>query len=369
MAKRTRLLVLVPRMNGGGAERVVSIIANNLCSRDEYQVMISTLVSKESFYKLDDKVLFKSADIKINRKSRFSRKLSLIGNFIRSVFYTWKTIQDFSPNIVFPVVEEMNYVTYLATRGLKDFSLICSERNDPWQRSFARKALLKHIFSKSDQLVCQSSAVADFYSNIPRDKKTVIPNPVDSSIYPERCTVETPGRIVAVGRLVKQKNFDLLIRAFSELANELPNARLTIYGEGSERKNLEHLISEKGMEARIELPGAQKDVLNCIKDAALFVMSSDFEGFPNALIEAIKMGIPVVSTDFATGVAREIVTEEVGCVVPCGDMGAMVEAIRSLLTDDVRRKHIRETGFHATDAFEVNLIVKQWEAMFSSLDI
>lgn len=358
-----RVLILIPRMGGGGAERVVSIVANSLST--EYEMQITTLVSDESFYLLDRNVKLTSANYCINRTNKLTRLMSMGRNFLGSIFFTRKTIKEYKPDIVFSLLEEMDVVTYLATRGLGGFRWICSERNDPKRRNPKIQKILEMIYRKSDTLVCQSQTVADYYSMI--EKKSVIPNPVDIENYPERVEESKPPRIVSVGRLVPQKNTEMLIEAFSRIADEYPDTTVTVYGEGPERKKLEALIADTHLEGRFILPGTSRNVLETIRDAAVFAFPTEYEGFPNVLVEAIAMGIPVVSTDFATGVAREIIDENVGVVVPCRDVNAFSNALSQLLSNDEKRKHIRSVSHSAIEPFEVKIVIEMWRVLFRTL--
>ena len=358
-----RILILIPRMGGGGAERVVSIIANSLS--EKYMVQITTLVSDESFYHLNSTVRLTSAKYSINRTNKITRLMSMGCNFISSVFFTRKTIKEFKPDIVFSLLEEMDIVTYLAIRGLKGFKWICSERNDPHQRNAKLQHFLERIYQKCDVLVCQSQTVANYYSMV--NRKAVIPNPVDFENYPERVQEGVPPKIVAVGRLVPQKNVEMLIDAFSMIAPDYPNATVTVYGEGPEREKLEALISKKKLKGRVSLPGANRNVLEAVRDAAIFAFPTNYEGFPNVLVEAIAMGIPVVSTNFATGIAKEIVNEDVGIVVPCGDTSRFAQAIADLLSNHEKRIHIRSVSRRAVEPFAVEKVINMWDCLFNQL--
>ena len=358
-----RVLILIPRMGGGGAERVVSIMANKLS--EKYLIQITTLVSNESFYPLSNRVNFTSALYKINRLNKMTRIISMGVNFISSIFFTRKTIKEYQPDIVFSLLEEMDIVTYLATRNLSSIKWICSERNDPTKRNVKLQRILELIYQKSDMLICQSSKVADYYSMVKR--KVIIPNPVDFNNYPEVIEESNPPRIVSVGRLVAQKNMGLLIKAFSLIADKYPDITLTIYGDGPERKKLEDLIANKKLQKRILLPGARRDILNTIKDAAIFAFPTNYEGFPNVLIEAIAMGIPVISTDFATGIAKEIVDENVGVLVKCGDIGGFSNAIEKLLINETQRQHIRKFSRKAIEAFDIENVMAIWDKLFKEL--
>ncbi len=360
-----KLLILIPRMGGGGAERVVSIIANNLCQK--YKIQITTLVSDESFYNLDSSIQFTSANYRINRKNNISRLLSLGRNFWNSILFVRRTIEQFEPDIVFSWLEEMDIVTYYATFGLHGFIWISSERNDPMKRNKALQHFLEWIYKKLDMLICQSQTVSDYYKMIPVKKKKVIPNPVDFSNYPNKVAESKEKKIVGVGRLREQKNFKLLIRSFAQIANDYPNVTLTIFGEGPQRTELEKEIQNQGLRKRIFLPGASENVLMDIRDATIYVMSSDYEGFPNALVEAIAMGLPAISTDFDTGIAREIITSDVGIVVPCGDQDALAKAMSTLLEHPDYRRQIRKRGSSAIARFETSRVIEMWDSMFERL--
>lgn len=361
--EKRRILILIPRMGGGGAERVVSIIANNLC--DKYEICVTTLVSKDSFYELKPQVRLESACYEINRASKIKRLISMGSNFISSVSYVKKTIKEYRPDIVISLLEEMDIVSYLASKGLKGFKRINSERNDPNGRSVKLQMILERIYRKTDMLVCQSQTVLDYYGRVMR--KTVIPNPVDFNKYPEKVEEAEKPRVVGVGRLREQKNFIMLEKAFAKIADRFPEVTVTVYGEGPERQRLEDEIIKDHLVDRFDLPGESRDILNEIKDAAVFALPTNFEGFPNALVEAIAMGIPVVTTDFATGVAREIINENVGIVVPVGDVDAFSAGLDELLSNKEKRNRIRKEASKAVEPFSMGKVISAWDELFQAL--
>ena len=158
-----------------------------------------------------------------------------------------------------------------------------------------------------------------------------------------------------------QKNQKLLINAFSELAKKIPDYTLVIYGEGSLRKELEKFIESKGLKDRIFLPGAKNNIQEYIKDASLFVLSSDYEGIPNALIEAMAIGLPCVSTDCSPGGARELITNgENGVIVECRNSNELATAMARLLTD---RESAKKMGTNAKKIYtrvDKNLVCNRW---------
>ena len=192
-------------------------------------------------------------------------------------------------------------------------------------------------------------------------RSAVILSPLDVTGFPTHDFTVERKEIVTVGRLEPQKNQKLLINAFSELAKKIPDYTLVIYGEGSLRKELEKFIESKGLKDRIFLPGAKNNIQEYIKDASLFVLSSDYEGIPNALIEAMAIGLPCVSTDCSPGGARELITNgENGVIVECRNSNELATAMARLLTD---RESAKKMGTNAKKIYtrvDKNLVCNRW---------
>lgn len=365
MGKKQKILFVLPRMNGGGAERVASILVNHLCHT--YDVTLVVLVSDTSFYPLEKEVRFISGMLEVDRTSKAARMASMARNFLRAIAFVRRQIREQKPVIVFSMLPQTDIVTALAMTGMRGVCHISSERGDPGRRNRMMQFILEQIYRRCQRFVCQSEAVARYYDKIPQENKAVIPNPVDFENYPPRVPEGTPIRVVGIGRLRPVKNFALLIDSFSIIADRHPKVRLDIYGEGSQRQELQAKINAYNLQERITLRGASRQVLMDIRDAAVFVMPSNNEGFPNALVEAIAMGIPAISTDFATGVAREIVGQETGIVVPCGDRQAMAKALDELLSDTARREEMRQKGYHAVEPFACDRVIDTWDHLFREL--
>lgn len=355
-----KYLFVIPRMGCGGAERVLANQAN-VFSEKGHDVTIMTIVGGESFYKLSDSVKYKSAQVKVNRKNKIASVISQFIGFFKSFFYFRKIISENKPDAVFSQQREADILCYCVKKTGVQFKHICYEINDPFVRSKLTKRILRQIFNDSALLVCQSKKAAEFYNTAPNI--TVIPNPIDPDVIPLRTAVQN-NKIVAVGRLDKQKNFIMLINSFNEVLKTHKQCKLDIYGEGPERSRLQALIDKLGLQNCVVLCGARSEVLKYICDAALFVMSSDYEGMPNALLEAMAIGMPVVSTDFATGVARDLIGKDNGMVVPVGDITAMANAIISILDDPVQQKIMGDNNRYCMQAFYNNKIMNQWIEAF-----
>ena len=359
-----KIMFILPRMNNGGAERIVSILANAFVKRS-FQVVIAVLVGENSFYHLSDHVKYITANILIDRSGVIRRKLSLGLNFGKALRFVKRTIKEQNPNVVIPLLPECEILTYLATYKKQNIVKVVSDRCDPTQRNVVVRKVCGFIYKRADLLICQSKVIADYYVDVQETKKCVIPNLIDKDMLPVPVNESKPLRIVSVGRLVPQKNMSLLIDAFSLISDLFEDVTLTIYGEGPQRGMLERSIKQSNLQNRVFLPGASQDIFNQIKDAAVFVMPSNYEGFPNALLEAMALKIPVISTDFRTGVAREIVTKDRGLVVPCHDKQALATAMKQMIENDDLRRRIRRGNRDWLEKYSVSSVVKMWEDAIS----
>ena len=194
----------------------------------------------------------------------------------------------------------------------------------------------------------------------------VIPNPIAASAIPSRFEGERKHTVAGVGRLSEQKNFEMLIRAFSRLPEKFSDYTLEIYGGGPLEEKLNALIKEKGLSARAKLMGVKKNVMYYISDVALYVMSSNYEGFPNALAEAMATGLPVISTDFSTGVAVDIVKEENGIVIPVGDEDALLAAMEKMLSQRDKWEKMSSANRKLLETLSEQNVMEKW---FDVLDL
>lgn len=342
-------------MGGGGAERVVANLAN--CLANEYEVLIYTPTDNNSFYYLDKKVRIEGAGYKVSKK-KIIRPILLGINVFKLYFNFYKKMKIEKPDVVISFLTETNIVALLQAR--RKYKLIISERNDPYRYNALIQIIIKKLYKKADAFVCQSQTVKQYFefSNC-----IVIENPIDTSKLETVYKGERKKEIVAVGRLMPQKNFALLIEAFSKLKKEYSDYILKIYGEGILREELQKQIDNLNLNERVFLVGASQNVTRDYREASLFVMSSDYEGFPNALIEAMAMGLPVISTDFATGVAREFIQENNGILVPVGDVNALTKSIETLLANKAKRELMSENNIKMREKFSINIIENKWKKL------
>lgn len=333
MKKKVAFVIL--SLYGGGAERVVSVLSNALVE-DGVSVALVLYGRKEVEYPIDPRVQIEV----LNSHEGKNPLLKHLG-YIHEIEVALDKIQ---PDVVIPFLAEPVFHTYYATRG-KRYQVFATVRNNPRQYPSQKwlRMLTNHCTRKMDGIIFQTEEQTKYF---PRAKKSfVLHNPVNPDMlatsYQYRDSVKC---IATFGRLSKQKNHSLLINAFYELVDKYPEIILKIYGDGEERENLQNLIEEKNLVDRVQLMGNTKDVKGKMQESDIFVLSSDFEGLPNALIEAMAMGIPCVSTACPTGPRDLIVNGKNGLLLPCGDTKAMRDAIEQMILDESFRKKCGQNG-------------------------
>ena len=249
---------------------------------------------------------------------------------------------------------------------------IISERNDPahFGGRVTTRILSRLLMRKADGYVFQTNDAQAYYGGALIKRSTVIPNPLFiGDDYPAtQYNGLREKKIVTTGRLNKQKNHSLLIRAFKKISDEFPDYKLIIYGEGPERQNDETLIKELGLEGRVLLPGTINNVPEKIHKSSLYVLSSDFEGMPNSLMEAMALGLPCISTDCPCGGPRELIENgKNGILVPTGNEKALADAMKNILNDEKFALKIGKNAMSIRERLSLNKVCKQWYDYFKSI--
>jgi len=334
-------------MLGGGAERVVSELANSF-SEQGHDVSIMVAKAPECVYPLKDGV--KLVDLSAKDKGIFSRVRAL-RQCIKANCY----------DIVISFLTGTNIETILATRMLKT-PVVISERNNPYvdPKSKINRFLRTILYPFATGYVFQTPDAQGFFNKRIQKKSVVIMNPINPQL-PAVYIGEREKRVVNVGRLVPQKNHRMFIDAFREFSKSHPDYIAEIFGEGPLEKELLDYIRSSGMETKVFLRGFCKDVLSEITSAAMFVMSSDYEGMSNALIEAVGMGIPCISTDHPIGGARLTIQDGVsGFLVPVGDTCALIEKMTELADNKILADNFSNMGVSLRNKLSIQEIAKSW---------
>lgn len=240
--------------------------------------------------------------------------------------------------------------------------VIVSERCDPSKDpvGWLHPKLRDMAYVLADTVVFQTQEARDYFSGRIRKHSVIIPNPISETI-PARFCGERKKVIVAAGRLEEQKNFPMLIQAFARLSQEKPDYILKIFGQGPLKDELKELAASLGVGERVTFPGYVRDVDEQMRDAALYVSSSDFEGISNSMLEALAMGIPTICTDCPVGGAREMIEDGVnGLLVSVGDVEGLYQAMTRVLDNPDLAGRLSDQAVKIRERLSEHNILSKW---------
>lgn len=320
-----KVVFAIHSLKGGGAERVVSVWSGRLAELG-FDVTLLLIAREENEYPVTDKVKIVTVADSLGDYLKLSKPKRLL---VRR-----KLLKSIAPDTVISFLPDCQVTMMLAGFGLK-YKRIETVRNNPW-KAFAgnSKPLYNAVFRRSDAVIVQTDEQSTFFDEKTRKKCITVSNPLAKEFLEADCEYrEDVKKLVAAGRLNSQKNYPMMIKAFASAAKETDTV-LEIYGTGSDgyAEKLNALISECGCEDKIKLMGKTADMRSVLLSADGFIMTSNFEGMPNALAEAMSVGLPVISTDCKTGPKDMIRNGENGFLVPAGDQDAVTEAIKKVIS-------------------------------------
>lgn len=347
-----RLLIVLGSMGRGGAERVISLISDDFCKRG-WKVYIALLLFNKVEYVLNENVTV------INLSGEGQSRTKRLPGWILGIR---KLVKDIKPDSILSFAARINIITQIACLGLGQ-RIVVSERNDPYMdgRSKVVDLFTGLLYPKAKAVVFQTRRAESYFSKIKLKNAVIIPNPISVQCMASDVKHE---KIVAVGRLTKQKNHKMLVDAFESIHKVYPECELYIYGEGELRDDLQLQIDELHISDAVYLKGNVLNVHEQIADATMFVLSSDYEGLSNALLEAMMMGIPCISTNCA-GAEEYIVTEESGIIIPIGDKNALIKAMFSYLNDSHLREKCRLGAMEVAKNVESDVILEKWYSILN----
>lgn len=356
-----KMVLIISSLRSGGAERVLSILANHW-QASRHEIHLITIDNKDSdFYVVNQGIHRYSLDMATASVGVFSGAIANIKR-ISKIRHLCESIR---PEIVISFIDSTNILSSIVLIGTS-IPLVVSERIDPFRhsigilRAFIRPWLYRMFASA---LVVQTEAVKDKCKKKWKVQRVrVIANPIS---LPEVSEIFTRSRVVlSVGRLNIQKGHDILIRAFQKISSEFPDWKLLIVGEGGQRKFLEEIIKCLDMSERISMPGLSNDIFAHYNKASIFCMPSRFEGFPNALLEALAMGCACIATDCESG-PREILEDgRLGILTPVDDVNAMADALRKLMQDSELRRQYGSHSDYVRSRYKLESISQQWLDLF-----
>jgi glycosyltransferase involved in cell wall biosynthesis len=358
-----RIVLVIASLTSGGAERVMTTLANHWASRGR-DVALLTLDdgSDPPFYSLHPGVVHRPLG------DAGGRVPGGLGRGVRRVAALRDRIAEERPNAVISFIDQTNVLTLLATRGF-GCPVIVSERVDPHLHRIATRweVLRNVLYPTASSLVVQTGTARDYFSPRIQSRARVIPNPV---LEPADRSRDDGHRqaghtIVAMGRLTRQKGYDLLIDAFGRLASRFPDWRLCIFGEGPEREALERQRDGLGLGERVRLPGTTRRPLDKMRAGDLFVLPSRFEGFPNVLGEAMACGMPVIACDCPSGPSQLIRNEVDGLLVPPERVDLLSPALERLMARPEERARLAAHAPAVLTRYGLQRVAALWEDCLS----
>lgn len=353
MKNNITILFYINSIKRGGAERVISQLANTF-SDNGYTTILLTSFIDENEYILNNNVIRLSLESEKKVQSRLKKNISRI-KLIREI------CKENNVNVLVSFMAEPNYRALVATLGLSTKTVI-SVRNDPQKEyaGFLGKFLGTFLLPIADGCVFQTKEAQQWFPVRLQKKSKIIFNQVDEKFF--RAYWRNGKKIVTLGRLTKQKNQIMLIKAFNELAFEFKDIYLEIYGEGELKKELQAEINQLPCRDRIVLKGITSDPVSVLEDCAMFVLSSDFEGMPNALLEALAVGVPCISTDCPCGGPRSIIrNEKNGILINVNDMSSLVDSMRKVLNNNEYSYQLANNAKKSARIYSPNKVFREWE--------
>jgi glycosyltransferase involved in cell wall biosynthesis len=354
-------------MGCGGAERRFAWLMNGLTRRG-HDIALRVLHGRQSFFELRPTVgvRFFEKDCSVGSASA--------GRFLLRPRWIREQIIAGSPDVVLSFIDVANAIALWAARPL-DVPVVVCERTHPPSHSVPLhyRILRRWLYPSAARVVVQTQATAEWARSwLDAEIVATIPNPVvapptsDDGFDPESLADGRP-LMIAMGRLEKEKGFDRLLKAFALIAQRHPEWSLVILGEGSERRSLEKTVAGSGLDGRVLLPGFSTSPEKWLRASRLFVLSSHYEGFPNALGEAMACGLPVISFDCPVGPRELVVDKENGLLVPSGDVDALADAITSLVSQPEKARAMGNRARSVVERFSEPAIMSQWEGLLAEL--
>lgn len=342
----------------GGAERQIIMLSNEMAIRG-HEVHMIVLSDFKAPYPISEKVTVHDLSGKENGK------LSVIKRFL--AFRS--TIKEIRPDITINYNIQGAYFSLLVGKSSCG-KILYSERGDPYDKEYSgllgkvRDFTCRHV----DALVFQSEGARDFFNIQKKQKATVIHNSVTVPQNKYPIAEKRDNRIVTVGRLHPQKNPHLLLDAFAKIVPLYPDIRLDFYGDGEMHDELQDKINKLGLEHRVKLHPSRKDIFDCIRTARVFVLPSDYEGMPNALMEAMSLGLPCISADCRPGGARTLIKDgQNGFIVPVRNVNALADKIMYLLDNPDIAEQIAKEARHLGETHTNEITFNKWNDFLQSI--
>lgn len=361
--KSKKIMFYISSLAKAGAQRVILNLTESLIAKG-HQVTIVTTAIVENEYELPVGAGRIISDIQEDEMT--SNRITNLKNRFMKLRNIWKSEQ---PDVIVSFIGKNNFMAILTAWGLK-IPVVTSVRGDPKEEYYSKmtRFLAKTLMGKSAGIVLQTPDAKEYFPKWMHKKAIILENPLNPEFIEPYYTGERKQEIVTVGRIDSNKNQKLIIDAFYKIAEEFSDVKLVLYGDGEDREKLIDYVKKSLYQERIVFPGAVSDVKNQIWKSKLFVLSSNTEGMPNALMEALALGIPCISTDCPCGGPRMLMEgKENGILVPVGNSEKMAEAMRTILRDDELWQKYSKNAYKITKELNPGIVNNKWEQYLYSI--
>lgn len=355
-----KLTFFIGSLSGGGTERVTCNLANYLVSHG-HEIDILTMSDLEPSYKLDKAVVHIPLIAKSERKN-------YIYNAVKRVYRLQRYLKKNDRDCYLTMLATGTILLILLKKSIKS-PIIASERADPTTNYKWQKWALRRLAKHADGFVFQTKDAQTWYQGcLNMDWTTVIPNAINTEFCLEKFQGERRKEIVSAGRFVHGKNFSLLLQAFAKIEKTFKEYSLVLYGDGILKEQLWREAQNLGICNKLKMPGYINDLGERMRESSLFVLSSDYQGMPNVLIEAMALGLPCISTDCPSGGPRFLIEDgKNGLLVPVGNVDAMAEAMTHILNNPIYAEQLGENAAHISQRLDPTKIYQQWEDFLISV--
>lgn len=360
--KKKQLAFVLHNLDSGGAQRVVSTLANEFSKT--FDVCIITLVDCKPFYYLEDNV----SHIKCTSESLVSENIFQALNNNLFLYKRLKSIlEEKNIDITIGFTTTANVLCVAASRAL-NIPCIISERSNPniYVPNKLWRFLRKYFYKKADYLVVQTDLIRNYFKEfILQDRLVILPNPLSRELSKNKKTrVLRNNLILSVGRLDKNKAQDLLIKAFANVDNQ--NWGLVFVGDGQEKENYINLVKKLDLESKVTFAGKSSKIYDYYNSSKIFAFTSQSEGFPNVLIEAMYFALPCISTNCPTGPSEIINEGKNGFLIPVNDQKALESKLSLLMRSESLRKDLGENGLLSISKYETDNVISQWNDIITN---
>lgn len=348
-----RLLFILPNIGYGGASKILSFLANEFTAKYTYAIDIIV-------YQNADILQPMNPDIRIHYiGNQYSKKIIKHVQYIYSIY---KVVKKINPDLIISFLNYPNLYSIIVGK-LLSIPVIISERGDPYQRRNTFDRVFDIAYNFADGAVFQTEGAKLYFSKRLQKRGVIIPNPITNNIHTTKYSINNSHKIAFVGRFeLKQKRQDIMVQSFIFVLDKFPDAELHFYGDGQDELFVKNLVKDLKIDQYVIFHEYVENPSQEIVKSEVYVITSDYEGIPNSLIEAMMLGMPVVSTDCSPGGAKLLIKNNInGIIVNRGDVKGISDAIIKIFNDNELKMKLSNNASKIAIDFPPEKVILKWD--------